>query len=510
MIVAVGANVIVWVSKGDVGKYVSKDISSSNIREYTSGNTDGIAGKSDIFILHDGSTYTQGDNTQHAMNAVNGNREASNSTAHDYIFVPGSSSWSNTDGTKNVNDNINYIESVNLTVNGKTFYGNNRLTEIISGTGKEGLDPDHSDSKVAWQYDLSIDATLEGGNDNNITSIKISGLIPKSTINYLGVNYTADDNGNLTIDVPDGTHLDAHLTLTSSTQITDLGSIKVDVVTDVDDSSPSSGPIDANSGDHSVVLASGEDSHADDSTHALSAEEDAHHTTLAHVSTADSTEHTDDVSSNDHSTESDSANLAELSGDDTHTATTDPGDTVNTDTTEPTDNITDNATLDTAGQAEETDSTSDNATTDQDNAALLIDNETIDLSAIEQDASQVQSVANESPETSLSMLLDDIDSHLHEVDSAQDVEQLEDKSTSTAATDTPQAETIDLSEIIHNDSANDVSSMIQVDTPAENTETAGHVQDVPAESSGSEGADSWNAHNIAELDHLISQPDTEA
>lgn len=447
------------------------------------------------------------------MNAVNGNREASSSTAHDYIFVPGDSSWSNTDGTKNVNGNINYIESVNLTVNGQTFYGNNRLTEIISGTGKEGLDPGHSDSKVSWQYDLNIDANIEGSSDHNITSIKFSGLAPKATVNYQGVNYTADDNGNLTIDVPDGTHLDAHLTLTSPTQITDLGSVKVDVVTDVDDSSPSSGPIDANSGDHSIVLTGGEDNHADDSTHTLSTEGDVHHATLAHVSTVDSTEHTDDVSANDHSTESDSANLAALSGNDTHTATTDPGDTANTgetDISEPADNLAENQTVDTAGQAEETDSANDHAAADQDTAGLLADNETIDLSAIEQDTSQVQSVANESPETSLSMLLDDIDSQLHEADTAQSTEPLEDKPASTATTDTHQVETIDLSEIIHDDSTNDVSSMIQVEAPAENTETAGHVQDVPAESSAGEGADSWNAHNIAELDHLIPQPDTDA
>ena len=470
-------------------------------------------GRSDIFILHDGSTYTQGDNTQHAMNAVNGNREASTSTAHDYIFVPGDSSWSNTDGTKNVNGNINYIESVNLTVNGQTFYGNNRLTEIISGTGKEGLDPGHSDSKVSWQYDLNIDANIEGSSDHNITSIKFSGLAPKATVNYLGVDYTADEKGNLTIDVPDGTHLDAHLTLTSPTQITDLGSVKVDIVTDVDDSSPSSGPIDANSGDHSIVLAGGEDNHADDSAHTLSTEGDVHHATLAHAGTVDSTEHTDDVSASDHSTESDSANLAALSGDNTPTATTDSGDTANTgetDTSESTDNLAGNQTVDTAGQAEETDSANDHAAADQDTAGLLGDNETIDLSAIEHDTSQVQSVASESPETSLSMLLDDIDSQLHEADTAQNAEPLEEKPASTATTDTHQVETIDLSEIIHDDSTNDVSSMIQVEAPAGNTEAAGHVQDVPAESSGGEGADSWNAHNSAELDHLIPQPDTDA
>lgn len=202
-----------------------------------------------------------------------------------------------------------------------------------------------------------------------------------------------------------------------------------------------------------------------------------------------------------------------MSGNDTHTATTDPGDTANTgetDTSEPADNLAENQTVDTAGQAEETDSANDHAAADQDTAGLLADNETIDLSAIEQDTSQVQNVANESPETSLSMLLDDIDSQLHEADTAQDAEPLEDKPASTATTDTHQVETIDLSEIIHDDSTNDVSSMIQVEAPAENTEAAGHVQDVPAESSGGEGADSWNAHNIAELDHLIPQPDTDA
>ncbi len=113
------------------------------------------------------------------MNAVNGNREPTSSNANDYIFVPGSSSWSSSAGSANVNNSINYYESVNVTINGKTYGGNNRVSEVISGDGKEGLDPSHPDTHTTWQYELNIDANLDGaaGNDH-ISSIKLTGLPP--------------------------------------------------------------------------------------------------------------------------------------------------------------------------------------------------------------------------------------------------------------------------------------------------------------------------------------------
>ena len=68
---------------------------------------------------------------------------------------------------------------------------------------------------------------------------------------------------------------------------------------------------------------------------------------------------------------------------------------------------------------------------------------------------------------------------------------------------------INLSDIIHDDGAKDLSSLIQVADATDNTQAVGHVQDVPAESAGSDSAEEWNAHGAAELDHLIAQPDSE-
>ncbi|WP_393969204.1 hypothetical protein [Kluyvera intermedia] len=490
MITSVGENVVLWVSKGDVGKYVSSDIPAANIHYYTQGNASGTAGKSDIFVLHEGSTYTQGDNTQHAMNAVNGNRESTTSSAHDYIFVAGASAWSSSAGSANINNSINYYESVNVTIGNKTYGGNNRVSDVISGKGEEGLNQGDHDVKTSWHYDLNIDANLEGGADgDHITSISLGGLPVGSNLSYQGVNYTVDAHGNVVIDVQDSADLNAHLTLTSPTEVTNPGSITVDISTEVGGSQHTSGDIDANSGEHSIAVS--------ESAHTYSAEtlDEEHHDAVAHT---DTTEHADMTTS------------AENHSDSELTDNSASEHTDNTDSAAQTENT---ATSDLAENASATDHGSDNLTNDdpstsQDNASLLIDHEDLDLSTVDSDTSAVQST-NENPETSLNLLLGDIDTQLNDTDAAQSEASVAEKSAPAESAEMNTENVINLSDIIHDDGAKDLSSLIQVADATDNTQAVGHVQDVPAESAGSDSAEVWDAHGAAELDHLIAQPDSE-
>ncbi|HED1423087.1 TPA: hypothetical protein R4S64_005214 [Kluyvera georgiana] len=515
MIVAVGPNVVVWVSAGDVGKYVSSDIPAENIHVYDQGNAQGNEGKTDIFVLHEDSTYTQGDGTQHSMNAVNGNREPASSNANDYIFVPGSSSWSSSAGSANVNNSINYYESVNVTINGKTYGGNNRVSEVISGDGKEGLDPSHPDTHTTWQYELNIDANLDGaaGNDH-ISSIKLTGLPPGTTISYNGEDYTVDANGNVVIDITGDSNLDIDLTFTSSTQIDDLGSIKVEITTEVDGSSHSSGDIDANSGDHAITLTGDEDHHTEsDSANLMTADDDVHHATADHVDTTDTADSSQDNVSDNHTDTTGSVDNTDNS-----TSIVQPEETGSVEQPNEesaADQIEEDSASDHSGDANSTasadgtDTADDNAATDQDTSTLLVDHDDLDLSNVDQDTSLTQP-AEENPETSLTLLLDDIDSQLNGADTAQSVETPADNAAATDNGGPNQANVIDLSDIIHDDDAKDLSSLIQVADSAGNDPAAGHVQDVPAESSGGDSGEHWGAHEAAELDSLIAQPDTDA
>ena len=128
---------------------------------------------------------------------------------------------------------------------------------------------------------------------------------------------------------------------------------------------------------------------------------------------------------------------------------------------------------------------------------------------MDSDNSQL-STAEESPESSLNLLLDDIDTQLAEADSTQSTEPQADTSAAAVTSESDQESTLDLSDIIHDDDSKDLSSLIQVADTGEHAETAGEVQDVPAESGGDQGGDAWTAPNAAELDHLIAQPDTDS
>ena len=519
-IVSVGENVVLWVSADDIGKYVSEDIPKENIHIYTQGNVQGTEGKSDVFVLHEGSTYTQGDNTQHAMNAVNGNREPSSSDAHDYIFVAGSSSSSASAGSANVNNSINYFESINVTIGGKTYQGNNRLTDVISGNGEEKLDPGHSDTKTSWQYELNIDADLNGGAEgDHIKSITLNGLPVGSVVSYTDadghtVSIEVKDTNGITIDVGDNANLDMNLTVTSPTEITGDHPLNVDVTVDVGNEEYPSGPIVDDDTTHRIPIVGGEETHSDDTVHTLDAADDVSHSSAEHTDTANSADQTEETSSTDHAEDSSSTDQTDGSTSDSNTTDADGADQTgdHTSETDAPDQSGDADSTDQTDQTEDTgstDLTDDDASADDSTANLLVDDDHLDLSGVDSDNSQL-STAEESPESSLNLLLDDIDTQLAEADSTQSTEPQADTSAAAVTSESDQESTLDLSDIIHDDDSKDLSSLIQVADTGEHAETAGEVQDVPAESGGDQGGDAWTAPNAAELDHLIAQPDTDS
>lgn len=258
-----------------------------------------------------------------------------------------------------------------------------------------------------------------------------------------------------------------------------------------------------------------------------STEDDVHHSD--HADTTDSTDHAEDSASTDHA---DSATLADQTAG-IETADAGHEETANTpaqtEDTAPTDQTVDHASsgdsdattqpegtnaADHAEGTEQADNTEtantvdETAQTDESNANHLIDHDNLDLSGVNQDTSSPQA-SSESPEASLNLLLGDIDSHLNEGDTQGD-DGAADKAVATETGDDNQATVIDLSEIIHDDGSQDLSSLIQVADTSEGDQTPGHVQDVPAESSGSDSGDAWSTHDAAELDHLIAQPDTDS
>ncbi|MER1979085.1 hypothetical protein KHU12_24300 [Pseudocitrobacter faecalis] len=475
-IVAVGENVIIWVSAGDVGKYVSSDIPQANIKVYTQGNVDGHVGKTDVFVLHSQSTYTQSDNTQHAMNAVNGNRESATSTAHDYIFVAGSDNWSSSYGSANVNQSINYFESINVTVDGKGYSGSNRITDVISGS-KEGLDPNNPDMHKTWQYELNIDAHLDANEGDHITSITLSGLPPDTTLNYDGKNYLVNDDGVIRIDV-EGSTLDAKLTLSLTEQLSDMSNIKLDVATKVEGEEHHSGEIDANSGEHTLPINGNEGSELSDdhSTNTLTADGDAHE--QRHPETQ-SEEH-----ASAHTTTFASEHL--FSEENTHRAS------------EKTD--------------ENNDRQDNNTDYNHEDMGLLIDNDTLELSKLD-GSEPINAQASTEPEASLNMLLGDIDNALHHAESADDdhgsaltggMEILN----QTTGSETNPINTVNLSDIVHDDEHNDLSSLIKTDNQATPHSQPDDVQHVPAESGGQ--TDVWTSNEAEQLGHLIAQPDQDS
>ena len=261
-IIAIGQNVTLWITKGDIEAHrVSDSIPKDQIKYYSNGNPSGDESHSDVFLLHQNSGYLQ-DGEFRGMNSITGNTTSASGQygdARDTIYVQDDGKgWGADKGPANVNGNINYVDNVSVTIGDKTIVqGSNHISDVTSSEGGSGWDPNAPISHTSWHYELSLDASIAGGGGKDqITSITLSGL-PKGSIEFNGKPYSVDANGHVVIDVDDSVDLSAKITINTGNSL-NLGDIKVDITTSVNGELHESGDIALNDAHHSITL-SGED-----------------------------------------------------------------------------------------------------------------------------------------------------------------------------------------------------------------------------------------------------------
>ncbi|MCS3432901.1 hypothetical protein [Klebsiella sp. BIGb0407] len=261
---------MLWISQGDIeAGRVSDQISADQIKIYVNGNPAGSESKSDVFLVHENSGYWQDGNFRN-LNSVKGNATSASGSykdARDTIHVQNDGKeWSAEKGPANVNGNINYVDNISVIINGHTvLQGSNQISDITSGEGGKGWDPQAPGSKTSWHHELNLDASILGGDEHDlITSITFSGL-PAGSIKYNDQSYAVDANGNLTIDITDVTSLNGKVTFDMATPIT-LDDIKVNITTSVNGVSHDSGEIALSDLHHSISL-SGQNSSISQENH---------------------------------------------------------------------------------------------------------------------------------------------------------------------------------------------------------------------------------------------------
>ena len=504
-IVAVGENVIIWITQGDIeAGRVSDQIPQDQIKVYGDGNPSGDESHSDVFLVHEGSGYWQ-DGQFHNLNSVHGNTTSAsgeNGDARDTIYVQDDGNgWHVDKGPANVNGNINYVDNVTITIGGQTIVqGSNSISDVTSSEGGQGWDPTAPESKTSWHYELSLDASINGGDEHDrITSITLSGL-PQGTVEYDGQTYTVDANGHVVIDVDDTTNLNADITLNTDTQI-NLDDVKVDIETTVNGETHDSGDIPVSDDHHSITL-SGEE--ADKSTDQESHDTDASTTSAGdeHHDTADSD------STHDTQTRSTTTTVSEQVED-----RSEHHDTIS----EAADNSAENHASATESDTSSVD-TQDAADGSTDSHTPLIDSENLYLAPIDStaDAESTQheaaTVASDSvSETSLSNLMSAVGTGEETAPdhSPTEASNVADSAPDNAATTLSSEEPLNFSDIIHDEgSDNDLGKLLPVaDVSAESGHTADNI--VPAEAAY-DGNDTYTGGDDAHVDDLIAKPDIDA
>ena len=517
-IVAIGENVILWITEGDIeAGRVSDQIPKDQIKVYTNGNPSGDESHSDVFLIHEGSGYWQDGNFRD-LNSIKGNTTSAsgpNGDARDTIYVQDDGQgWHADKGPANVNGNINYVDNVTITIGGKTIVqGSNSISDVTSSDGGQGWDPNAPESKTSWHYELSLDASVNGGGEHDqITSITLSGL-PQGTIEYNGQTYTVDANGHVVIDVDDTTNLNANITLTTDNQV-NLDDVKVDIETSVNGEHHDSGDIAVSDDHHSITL-SGSD--ADTSTtqeshdaDVLTTSADEHHDT----SDSDTTHDTQSQSETTDATQSVAATSSELVDEQS------PHHDV---ASQETDN-----TADTHASVAENDTTvsGDDTQTESSEAdnshASLIDSEDLYLTPTETVADSASTpndaaTADSATETSLSNLVGGEDASTGEsqtvtanvAESATDNSDADHGDSPASATTLSSEEPLNFSDIIHDESSDDdLGKLLPVaDVSAESSNATDQI--VSADSAA-DGNDAYTGGDDAHVDNLIAKPDTDS
>lgn len=177
-IASIGSNVRIYLSEGDAEPQCADPV--HQIQHYNDGNQNGDGHYSDIFVVHPGSQYRQGDGTYHALNAINGNTQAEKDGHKDYVFVQDGkdTDYHVENGTNNNSQtNVNTQESVSITGSdgqGHTLdlHGINHIEGVILGdgtvhtqnVGSTSVETDTPAEKPAEQHSL-VTGTVTGDVD---------------------------------------------------------------------------------------------------------------------------------------------------------------------------------------------------------------------------------------------------------------------------------------------------------------------------------------------------------
>jgi hypothetical protein len=164
-IVAIGSNVRVWLSDGDT---VPNSADSANqITHYHDGNVNSDGKYADIYVVHDGSGYTNG-NAHQGLNAINGMTQSVDSGHKGYIFLQDGSEadYKCSPGpNNNANSNVNTLENVSITGThndadqGLHLQGVNHIEGVIFGDGTLAFTANDSRTTVV-HHDAPVPADI--------------------------------------------------------------------------------------------------------------------------------------------------------------------------------------------------------------------------------------------------------------------------------------------------------------------------------------------------------------
>jgi hypothetical protein len=485
VIVAIGSNVHVWLTPDSPdgaikGDFVPTAASASQIHYYTSSgnaNTDDSGkGHTDIFVVgaHTGGYYQQSDwpNTKYnfvSLKGITGNGGVTEGdVGKDYIFVQGNSADYTVTGVPHPqNHQNNDIDNLQITnKDGSHPYENaNHIEGVVFGNGPSSTHGGSTD--VSYKVTLNLDVNIESSDSNDhLNTVTFNGIPENATFtgNYVNVSYDAANkvyvmtfdshtthySGQVSVDLPDG----------KST----LGDITLDV--------------DTTASEH-------HDTHFD-----FDGEEGGQHVSDSHSHDASTADYHPDAVDESHTTDS-------------HIAEDNPVDTDNeARTLSSNESESDKLTLASSAVEETSASETDHSVTTEAHSASLIDESSLMLSP--QGADNALGSA-ETPTTTADNAVNPLSGDEH-TDMAS-TEPATPTTESALSTSAGHDDTLNFSDIIHDEEHNDLSSLIQAGPQSEAAQGATEVEHVPAEGGSTAGAESYDAGHEAMVESLIAKPE---
>ena len=187
-IVSIGSNVRIYLSEGDPEPQCADP--AHQIQHYNDGNQNGDGQYSDIFVVHPGSQYRQGDGTYHALNSLNGNTQSEQNGHKDYVFVQDGkdTNYQISDGTNNNSEtNVNTQESVSISGSdgmghSLQLQGINHVEGVILGDGTV-----HTQNKGSTSVETDTPAA-NPGEQHSIVTGTVTGDVALGDIVKLTIN----------------------------------------------------------------------------------------------------------------------------------------------------------------------------------------------------------------------------------------------------------------------------------------------------------------------------------